>query len=249
MEFDMRPKILGFFLFFFLPVVSCYALPVTEKDVFSPGDKLGFHEYETGLDWLDLDVDETQTLEALEFQLQDMYMGWRLPTQAEILHLFSAIFPVPFVDLNHTLHLNQGLFTEQITTHRFFPEIEAALNIMNSSEPIAYRENGTQYRRFFNQYLDDNSNLVMSSITIYTTLYDCAHCNPANRYFYETEVFVSPVDLSGEPIRGSFYLVRHVSEPGSVSIILIGLCSLILKRRFRGERIFSSGLELALKYV
>ncbi len=217
-----------------------FAFPITEKDAFVTGDKLAFQQESNGLEWLDLTAVTAVNLDELQQQLQTTYLGWRLPTQAEVLGLFSDIFPMVFDEAYDFMHLNMTLHTDQITTRSFFPDIEAAFNIMVSDNPIQYSDRGTQYRRILNSYIDDSGSLVKSAITLYTNLYYCPlpYCDPSIAYYYETEAFATPVSRSGDPAFGSFYLVKNVPEPNGALMILFGLIITMLisgQKRVRSE--------------
>lgn len=211
-----------------------YALTITEADAFSQGDKLAFHQYDANLDWLDLDVTGSQNFTQITAELNTTYLGWRLPTEAEVLSLLSGLFNTNFSNQSSGVHWNEVLFTDEITTHSFFPELEAALSMMRSDNPVMYSNSGTQYFRQDNLYLDDTGAITQMELVLYTNLYNLP---PESRfqYYYETEAFGFPDATPTEIRQGSVLLVKDVPEPSSMMLIVFGLGMMWLRR----EKLFN----------
>lgn len=213
--------------------IHAHALSITEADAFSQGDKLAFHEYNSNLDWLDLDATGSKSFEQISAELNTIYSGWRLPTEKEILNLLSGVFDKTFSAQSNSIHWNMALFTNDITTHSFFPKLEAALSIMRSTKPVVYSSSGTQYFRQNNLYVDNNGIITQMEIVLYTNLYILPP-NLSFRFYYETEAFGFPT-TPYETKQGSILLVRDVPESSSAVLILLGLCILGLRKSLRRQ--------------
>lgn len=68
------------------------ALPIQQADAFTLGDNKAALETSTGLVWLDFGITNNQTLTSTLNQLDSTYIGWRLPTQEEVKHLWDNLF-------------------------------------------------------------------------------------------------------------------------------------------------------------
>lgn len=68
------------------------ALPIQQADAFVAGDNKAALETSTGLVWLDFGITNNQTVTSVLEQLDSTYAGWRLPTQTEVINLWSSLF-------------------------------------------------------------------------------------------------------------------------------------------------------------
>jgi MYXO-CTERM domain-containing protein len=75
-----------------LSITSAQAAFV-ESDWQNAGDALATLDTETGIEWLDLSVTNSQTLSDVEPILNSTYAGWRLPTTSEVHNLYLSFFP------------------------------------------------------------------------------------------------------------------------------------------------------------
>ncbi len=71
---------------------STQALPIVQADAFSAGDNKAALETSTGLVWMDFGVNSHRTFSDVVSSLDTDYAGWRLPTIAEVDHLWTNLF-------------------------------------------------------------------------------------------------------------------------------------------------------------
>ncbi len=71
---------------------STQALPIVQADAFSAGDNKAALETSTGLVWMDFGVNSHRTFSDVVSSLDTDYAGWRLPTIAEVDHLWTSLF-------------------------------------------------------------------------------------------------------------------------------------------------------------
>jgi hypothetical protein len=74
-----------------LSITSSHA-SFTETDWQNAGDARATLDTETGIEWLDLTETENQSVNLVISLLDSDYLGWRLPTQAEVSALYSNAF-------------------------------------------------------------------------------------------------------------------------------------------------------------
>lgn len=72
--------------------VTSQALPIVEADAFAVGDNKAALETSTGLVWMDFGVNSHLSYDHVRYLLHTEYAGWRLPTAAEVDHLWTALF-------------------------------------------------------------------------------------------------------------------------------------------------------------
>ncbi|HSC69386.1 MAG TPA: hypothetical protein VLC79_16960 [Cellvibrio sp.] len=90
----MRNLFFSLFATTVLYSVNAHALPIENADAFVAGDGKAIYEKSSGLTWLDFGINTDMTLYGVTTQLDsEPYAGWRLPTEAEVLHLFKALLP------------------------------------------------------------------------------------------------------------------------------------------------------------
>ncbi|HEY8941238.1 MAG TPA: hypothetical protein VIM59_13645 [Cellvibrio sp.] len=67
------------------------ALPIVQADAFTAGDNKAALETATGLVWMDFGVNSHRTFSDVSSSLDTDYAGWRLPTIAEVDHLWTSL--------------------------------------------------------------------------------------------------------------------------------------------------------------
>jgi hypothetical protein len=75
-----------------LSAATAQALPMVQADAFSAGDNKAALETSTGLVWMDFGVNSHRTFSDVMSSLDTDYAGWRLPTIAEVDHLWTGLF-------------------------------------------------------------------------------------------------------------------------------------------------------------
>nr|AAP70383.1 Uvs114 [uncultured bacterium] len=75
----------------FFWVATTQALPIVQADAFSAGDNKAVLETNTGLVWMDFGVNSHRTFSDVMSSLDTDYAGWRLPTIAEVDHLWTSL--------------------------------------------------------------------------------------------------------------------------------------------------------------
>jgi hypothetical protein len=71
---------------------SAQALPIVQADAFTAGDNKAALETSTGLVWMDFGVNQHQSYSEVVSLLSNEYLGWRLPTAAEVDNLWTNLF-------------------------------------------------------------------------------------------------------------------------------------------------------------
>lgn len=75
----------------FFCTAATQALPIVQADAFSVGDNKAALETSTGLVWMDFGVNSHRTFSDVMSSLDTDYAGWRLPTIAEVDHLWTGL--------------------------------------------------------------------------------------------------------------------------------------------------------------
>lgn len=70
---------------------TAHALPIVEADAFTPGDNKAVLETATGLVWMDFGINDDRPFNDVLNSLATDYAGWRLPTAAEVDHLWTDL--------------------------------------------------------------------------------------------------------------------------------------------------------------
>lgn len=78
-------------LIWLFSAAATQALPIVEADAFSAGDNKAVLETSTGLVWMDFGVNSHRTFSDVVSSLDTDYAGWRLPTIAEVDHLWTSL--------------------------------------------------------------------------------------------------------------------------------------------------------------
>lgn len=205
-----------------------WSLPITEADAFIADDKKAFREQGSSLIWLDVDTFENDD------HLADMKaLGWRLPTQAEVLNLLGNIFSLLW-DLDTTVHYNATEF--HVSGSIPFPEMLAMFGIFKTVAP-EFDSAGQTHNLALGSFLGEDGNVKQAEIILFTNYYPPFYYAPGDiTYgdFHETELYgwIRDESILSAPFAPSL-LVREVSVPESSTVILLllGLAGLGLKRR------------------
>jgi hypothetical protein len=81
---------LVFLCFIFSPSVS-HSTIIENFDAFQQNDKLALRDIDTGLVWLDFGVNNGESINSVVNNLNGLYAGWRLPTEAEVINLWEKL--------------------------------------------------------------------------------------------------------------------------------------------------------------
>lgn len=71
---------------------TAQALPIIESDAFTAGDNLAMQDTVSGLVWMDYGVNSSKSFNQVVSELDTTYKGWRLPTEQEVLNLYTTLF-------------------------------------------------------------------------------------------------------------------------------------------------------------
>lgn len=77
------------FLIFFSGVV--HSATIENFDAFQKDDNLALRDIETGLVWLDFGVNNGESINSVIDNLDELYVGWRLPTEAEVINFWDEL--------------------------------------------------------------------------------------------------------------------------------------------------------------
>jgi hypothetical protein len=70
---------------------EAYALNIVDFDAFSQGDKQAMRDMDTGLVWMDFGVNNGKSINTVIGELDGEYSDWRLPTELEVISLWSKL--------------------------------------------------------------------------------------------------------------------------------------------------------------
>jgi hypothetical protein len=76
----------------FLLSATSQALPIVQADAFAAGDNKAIYDASSGLIWMDFDVTAGKAYDQVISKLDSQYSGWRVPTELEVIQLWSSLF-------------------------------------------------------------------------------------------------------------------------------------------------------------
>lgn len=203
------------------------SLPIMEADAFVAGDKKAFREQDSSLIWLDFDTFENDD------HLEDMKaLGWRLPTQVEVLNLFGNIFS-RYWDIETTIHYSVTEFGVPYSNP--FPDMLAMFGIFKTAAP-AVDSLGQTYNVINNGFIGEDGYFKVIEIILFTNYTPPFYYEPDDAIygdFHDTELYAWIRDEGIMPaVIAPGMLVRDiiVPEPGAVILLLLGLAGVCLRR-------------------
>lgn len=89
---------LFFLCIIFRPGISHSAI-IENFDAFQQNDNLALRDKDTGLVWLDFGVNNGESINSVVSNLNSLYAGWRLPTEAEVINLWEKLAASDLTDI------------------------------------------------------------------------------------------------------------------------------------------------------
>ncbi len=203
------------------------ALPIVQADAFAAGDNQAALETSTGLVWMDFGVNSHLSYGQVLHFLPTQFSGWRLPTAAEVDHLWSALFGS--LPEWHRTSQEFGYMSTK-TQDAYFDAVFAVFGNSNDSSWETRDEDGNQVDFWTNKSI---SGVFMKAPGVAGFVsaespYDDIHDSTA--LYLETPV-VSVSHWFGT------LLVKDgptsVPEPGSIALLLIAGAALVARKRRR----------------
>ncbi len=200
------------------------ALPIVQADAFDAGDNKAALETSTGLVWMDFGVNQHQSYSEVVSLLDSDYAGWRLPTAAEVDHLWTGLFG----SLPEWNRFFQGLGYLSTAAHdAYFAELfevfgNSADATFNIEDEFGIAETWTA-KSMFGVFIKEPG---VSGFVRADSPYDDIHENNA----MYLEMF--DTDVSGW---FSTMLVKNsatdVPEPSPLVLSLLAMIALVMRRR------------------
>lgn len=136
--------------------LSAKALPIVEADAFTAGDNKAALETATGLTWLDYGVNSGKSYNTVVSELDTVYAGWRLPTQAEVVNLWTSLFGSEQI---YSSKILQSFSCKELNC---YPEQSSLLSIFGKNDvgPFAYvsfvfsNDQNTVYHATYTHFYD-----------------------------------------------------------------------------------------------
>lgn len=75
-----------------MSAATAQALPIIEADAFTVGDNQAMQDTTSGLVWMDHGVNSSKSFNQVVNELDTTYKGWRLPTEQEVVGLYTTLF-------------------------------------------------------------------------------------------------------------------------------------------------------------
>ena len=129
----------------FILVSAGASAEFVETDYLVTGDGLSTLHQETGLEWLDFTETAGQSYNSISAQLDTTWLGWRFPTEAEVLGMYSSFFPD--INVTNPVGYSGGLTSEQ------FNNFLGLFGVTQASKSRTYA-----------YYPDDNNVITFSGI-------------------------------------------------------------------------------------
>lgn len=243
----MRNLFFSLFATSVLYSVHAHALPIENADAFVVGDGKAVYEKSSGLTWLDFGItNRIPFYELINDPNSTSYSGWRLPTEAEVLHLYKALLPefsvpddlppIPKFTLPDTIPES---IAEYIQSEDFSPRWNDIYSIwgVNDAKPDLGEGNGHRLFSYSSVgwFMEDSGSYY--GIGLYEFTFGAGTEN-SNEYYGQISMF----DIRGNPGEApnvSTLLVRDtpiaVPEPGLITLFLFGFGA-ILSQRFNPKK-------------
>lgn len=231
----MRNFYFSLFVTSFLFVANAQAFPIKNADAFVAGDGKAIYETSSGLTWLDFGINNFTTFYDTTNKLGSaQYSGWRLATEAEVLHLFKALLPEFSVPTTPTDH-----FSEQIQTEDFSPRWRDIYNLwgVNDPQPDLGEHGGHRFFSYSSVGLFLGENGLVYSAGLHEVTFSTDDSN-GNYYYGQISQFnFNEADFRASEANAytSTLLVRDspvlmVPEPNLLSLFIFGLGGILLSR-------------------
>lgn len=196
------------------------ALPIVQADAFSVGDNKAALETGTGLVWMDFGVNQHYSYSQVVSKLNTEYLGWRLPTQSEVINLWSGLFSTMPGWLTNTGIGFIGSTSLDSEFDNIFAVFGSGLDSTNITTDMNTGVTETWTARSgFGVFKFDSGNFGMVSME---SPYDAVHVSEA---LYLDLHGVDASDWYGT------MLVKNTNVPEPSSVILLGFGLLLVRRR------------------
>jgi len=203
------------------------ALPIVQADAFTAGDNQAALETSTGLVWMDFGVNSHLSYDNVRYLLPTQFAGWRLPTAAEVDHLWSALFG----SLPEWNRYSQGFgFMSSKTQDDYF---DAVFAVFGNNMDVSYEtrdQDGNPVDSWTSKsmiavFMEESG---VAGFVSADSPYDDIHDSTA---MY--------LEMAGTDVSGWFgtLLVKDttsVPEPGSVFLVLFAFAALVVRKRHLG---------------
>ncbi|PUA29576.1 MAG: hypothetical protein B0W54_03055 [Cellvibrio sp. 79] len=217
------------YLFILLAVLTAnvQALPIEDADAFVVGDRKAIYEVSSGLTWLDFGINNNRSFSEVMAELDSgQYVGWRLPSEFEVLHLFKGLLPEFQVPDTLT-----DIFQDQIQTDDFELIWDEIYSLWGVNDPKPDRGEGNGHQLFSYSsvgfFIGENGALYSTGLHEFTF---GAEIEPGNNYYGHIILFnilegnFSPNEIN---IYASTLLVRDtpikVAEPNIFMLFMSAL--------------------------
>lgn len=191
------------------------ALPIVEADAFAAGDNKAIYDLSSDLTWMDFGVTNGKSVNQIISELSSTYLGWRLPTDAEVNNLWGKLFSEswePFYAGHHYSSADTAL-------------VENIMNVFGYN----YQEWNWPRSEAAGFYLSSTGKLKYATISNYYTHSHATVSHLDDYYDHEA----TKNDVQG--LWWSTLLVKQaqVSEPNSLFLLGLGLILCRARRYIR----------------
>lgn len=199
--------------------VNTFALSIVQADAFTAGHNKAALETSTGLVWMDFGINNNETYAEVTSKLSSDYLGWRLPTEAEVKHLWNGLFGhIP------GWQSDTGMGFGQTGLDAGFDSIFSILGSSGDVTNAPYNENGEVLetwttRAAFGLFAYDSGNYGMIFME---QPYDTIH--------YDSSLIIELVDDASDWY-GTMLVKSDVPESSSIVMLGLGLFGLGWSRR------------------
>lgn len=203
------------------------ALPIVQADAFTAGDNKAVLETDTGLVWMDFGVNSHLSFDHVQYLLPTQFAGWRLPTAAEVDHLWTGLFG----DFPEWHRWDQGIgFLSSMSIDEYLNSIFAVFGNSLDSTTFVKGEFGDVIESWTSKsilgvFMKEPG---VSGFVSINMPYDDIH--------YRDAMYL---EMSGTDVSGWFgtLLVKDttstVPEPTSITLLLIAAAALVARNRRR----------------
>jgi hypothetical protein len=219
-ELKMKKNISGFIAAASLLLsANTFALSIVQADAFTVGDNKAALETSTGLVWMDFGVNNNETYAEVTSKFSSDYLGWRLPTEAEVKHLWHGLFGhIP------GWQSDTGMGFGQSDLDAGFDSIFSILGSGKDITHAPYDENGVvletwTVRRGFGLFAYESGNYGM---ILMEQPYDTIH--------YDESLILELFDDASDWY-GTMLVKSDVPESSSIVMLALGLFGLGWSRR------------------
>jgi hypothetical protein len=202
---------------------QAHALPIVDADAFTAGDNKAIYDASSGLIWMDLDVAAGKTYDQVISELNGQYSGWRVPTELEVIQLWSSLFSsLGWIPDSYGPNTGSGRDISDLSVQ--------VMDIFGTI--FFFQSTGNYYSAYSKGVFEGDDGKYRSAYINYDN-----YGSASNPSIVSTAAIIPVESLELESIY-SVLLVKHtVPEPSPAVLLLLGITGLLISKRHPNRQV------------